>query len=239
MKTVLFSIIISLFGLFSTQNTTAATHNKTEVRTVSANFSGIRSEGAFDVVINNAPQDGRITLHGDASTLSKIIVEVKHHTLIIRRKRGVCLFEDEDYDKVQISLNAKNLKSIALSGSGNIVAKGVQQGASFAAVLSGSGNIKAQIETGEASLTMSGSGNLNLSGKADEAIITLSGSGNVKTVDLQTQDAQVVISGSGNAYIAVADNLNVTGIGSGDVHYKGNPSVDITTIGSGKLIQEK
>ncbi|NOR13025.1 MAG: DUF2807 domain-containing protein, partial [Candidatus Aminicenantes bacterium] len=67
--------------------------------------------------------------------------------------------------------------------------------------------------------------------------VTIAGSGSVEALDLLVSCYDIQIPGSGECRIHVEDVLNVVIAGSGNVYYKGFPSVVNTTIiGSGDVI---
>ena len=63
----------------------------------------------------------------------------------------------------------------------------------------------------------------------------LSGSGEFKGIWLRTTETEVMVSGSGSAFIHVQDQLDVTLTGHGGVHYRGNPRIVQSISGAGKL----
>jgi hypothetical protein len=88
------------------------------------------------------------------------------------------------------------------------------------------------------SAIISGSGNIHLFGKqnAGELKVFISGSGNVKAIEFPSDNVDVKISGSGNCWVnATVKKLFVRLAGSGNVIYRGNPSIDSSVAGSGKV----
>lgn len=238
MKSFILLTALSISFLSCAQEGVKGNGNRiTETRNVTANFNEVESAGAFEVVINNAPQDGKIKLEGDSNILEKIEVEVEGNTLVLKHKKNVGSFNYSG--RILITFNAKNLKSIGLSGSGSITAKGTQEVDDFSAALSGSGDIEAKVSANHVNSGISGSGNITLSGKTNSFKTGISGSGDVKAFQLETKDADIAISGSGDVEITSNGSLYGAIAGSGDVHYKGNPSkINIKSGGSGDVIEE-
>lgn len=112
---------------------------------------------------------------------------------------------------------------LAVSGTGNIMFKGDADNTHIA--LSGSGYIDAEASGDRISCALSGSGNIDLKGTTTDLKITTSGSGNVGGPDLKTKNCKVVISGSSVATAHVSDRVDMTVSGSGQLHYKGNPTI--------------
>jgi hypothetical protein len=75
-----------------------------------------------------------------------------------------------------------------------------------------------------------------LEGTGDELDFNLSGSGELKAFGMQMNEADVVISGSGDAEVRVVNRLSARISGSGNVLFRGNPVVNSTITGSGRVI---
>lgn len=83
---------------------------------------------------------------------------------------------------------------------------------------------------------MSGSGKIIASGTAKRIRTTISGSGEVRAADLEVEECEVRISGSGDVEVNVKQALDATISGSGSVSYRGNPNqVNSHSSGSGKV----
>ena len=235
MKTFIITAFFGLSLISCAQETVKGNGNfSTEIRNVNENFEAVGSSGAFEVVINDAPQDGKIKLEGDANILGKIIVEVKGNSLVLETKKG---FNLSFKKPVRITINAQNLKYLGLSGSGSIKAKGTQNVEEFTAAISGSGDIEAKVSAHKTSTAISGSGDITLSGKTKVLKVATSGSGDVHAFDLDANDVEIGVSGSGDTEIQVSESLTGGVSGSGDIFYKGNPAqIKIASGGSGDVI---
>ncbi|MBA5629811.1 head GIN domain-containing protein [Moheibacter lacus] len=236
MKTFCIITIFSLSLFSCAQETVRGNGNRiTENRTINSNFNEVESAGAFDVIINEGPQNGKIKLEGDSNVLDKIEIELEGNTLVLRQKQGYNFFTNPG--KVTITFQAKNLRSIGLSGSGTIIAHGTQTVEDFTVALSGSGDIDAKVSARNITSALSGSGNINLEGNSTTFKAGISGSGDIGGYDLKTKNADIGISGSGNVKITANGDLTGAIGGSGDIYYKGNPSkVNVTSGGSGDII---
>jgi hypothetical protein len=84
-------------------------------------------------------------------------------------------------------------------------------------------------------VNISGSGNINLTGSAKKLNMRVSGSGDFNGFDMPIDTARLNITGSGSAQLNVSKILDVTISGSGDVIYKGDPSVSSNIKGSGRV----
>src|SRR5690606_2202628 len=156
MKTILITMLSLIFFISCAQETVRGNGKMpSETRKVSSNFNAVESAGAFDILIKDAPQDGNRNLEGESNILQKIEVKVEGSTLILKQKPG---FNFRSTKNVTITFNAKNLKSIGLSGSGNITTEGIQKADSFRVGLSGSGDIDVKVSADNINAGISGSG---------------------------------------------------------------------------------
>lgn len=233
MKTLLFTII-SLFIIVScAQDRITGNGNIVKETRNIGKFNEIETGGSYDVHIYDAPQDGKLVIEGESNIISSIETEVIGSKLVIRKKKGFNLSSTKG---VKITLNAQNLKSIGVSGSGSLVADGVQNVDKFAAGLSGSGKLTVKVNTQSAGIGVSGSGDVNISGKADKVEIGISGSADVNASNLEANDVSVGISGSGDSNVWAKRSLKGSVSGSGDILYKGEPEkLDVSTSGSGSI----
>ena len=71
----------------------------------------------------------------------------------------------------------------------------------------------------------------------DNLWVNLIGTGNLYCFPMTVKNCNVDISGTGNCEVSVETRLDATIIGSGSVHYKGNPFIHTNISGSGSVIQ--
>ena len=102
--------------------------------------------------------------------------------------------------------------------------------------ITGSGDIDLLINSENTDISISGSGNIYLEGGTIDQTISVSGSGNYDAFKFFSKKSEIDISESGDCNVYAQDNLFVTISGSGNVYYKGNPSVNSMITGSGKVI---
>jgi hypothetical protein len=229
MKTRIISFIV-LFLLASC----SLLAQSVETRTV-PNFNQLKVCGSWDVIIKKGNQN-EVRLEANNLSLEKVITEVKDGILNIRLEKG-------NYRNVdlEVTVTYQELEAVHSSGSGNLKSMDPLVADELKVSLSGSGNASFNRVTADRlELTMSGSGDLIIrEGSVGEVTLKQSGSGNLKAADLEAEDAQIEKSGSGNAALTVNQALSVRASGSGNVEYKGNPSLnDIKISGSGRVVKK-
>jgi hypothetical protein len=169
------------------------------------------------------------------------------------------LYFDEDVSRceaIKVYMTVKSLKGLDIRGSGEIISN-----ANFISEenlylnVSGSGDIIANADATEVDLsiygsgniqlktnctklysTIEGSGDISLEGNGKYAEFYTSGSGDVHAFNFGLESSKVKIIASGNTELTVSDLLAVNIEGSGDVYYKGTPSLSVIIAGSGNII---
>jgi len=157
-------------------------------------FSGVRLAvpGKMEV-IQGATES--LTIEGAAEDLAKVETVVENGVLIIRTQPQWRSTWNWNWNpKFRITLNAKNVESLGISGSGDILAKSLKSGAIKLAI-SGSGDIRIPaLEADSASVSISGSGDVTLAGRAATVDSHISGSGDFKADKLDARKVSVHIS---------------------------------------------
>jgi hypothetical protein len=157
---------------------------------------------------------------------------------------------------VNYYLTVMGLEAIVISSSGNIQAPDLEA-ERFSIATSSSGNLDmgdlaADMLTVEISssgnvtmgvldadtleVDLSSSGNLDIpGGQVDSQNVKISSSGNYTAQNLESSEAEVLLNSNGNATIWVRDRLKAVLNSSGNLRYRGDPSVDATTTSSGDV----
>lgn len=193
-------------------------------------FDGIVLRISADVEITQGPEQS-VRVEGKANIIDELDLDVNNGVWEIE-------FDDcvRDQGSFKIFITTPNVRMLKVSGSGSIVSTNVLQTADLELEISGSGNIDAAVDSDDITARVSGSGDILLEGEADELDCRISGSGEILAFNLPVREANVEISGSGNAEVRVAETLRVRISGSGDVRYKGQPLLDVLVSGSGRVI---
>jgi ketosteroid isomerase-like protein len=237
-KTLVFLLSLCLISTVSAQVGKSIKGNgkeKTENRAVGP-YDGIALSGWFTVELTNG-DEGDLTLMGDENLLEHLETVVKNGTLHIRTEKGYSLKSGSwSSDKIVITVPVKSINEIALSGSGSITSHTTLEADFLNTSMSGSGDIALKIATEKLKISLSGSGDVNLSGSTNQLEIHVSGSGDVRAYELAANSVETVISGSADIQVTANESLVARVSGSGDVHYRGNPSkIDSKTSGSGDV----
>jgi hypothetical protein len=226
------SILIAALIFVSSCNVITGNGNiRTEKRNT-GNFSGVKTSGSIDVDISTGDTYS-VSVEDDDNVLPYIVTDVDNGILNVHYQNGTSI--NNDHAKVYVT--APSLDKLIASGSADMVAQDlVKNSHQIELNVSGSGNIKAQVDAPEINVSVSGSGSISLMGRTKDFTGKVSGSGDLKCGGLQSENATVSVSGSGNAHVFASVHLSATVSGSGDVYYLGNPSSpEIHTTGSGTV----
>jgi len=196
-------------------------------------FSGIRLAvpGKMEVIQGDAEN---AAVEGPEEDLAKIEVVVEDGVLHIRQRERNTRWSSWN-PKFRVTVNAKRVESLAISGSGEVLAKSLRT-PRLKLAISGSGDIRVpSLDTEKTTVSISGSGDVFVAGKSGSLDSHISGSGNVKAEKLDSRQATVAISGSGDAILWARESLQVKIAGAGDVRYYGDPTVEKRIAGSGSV----
>jgi hypothetical protein len=207
---------------------------KSEPRQVAA-FTRIDNQMAAEIDITTK-QTQRIDVSADENLLQYIKTEVIGGTLVISTDNAFANISQSRPMRITIAM--QTLEAISNSGVGTITATPVET-ARLSLILSGAGNIITNnVKVTELSSTISGVGKVQTQGSAERAIVRLSGAGNLQARDLAVQNGNVTVSGVGSAYVSVAQVLDATVSGAGNIVYYGKPAtLNSTVTGVGSIRQ--
>ena len=231
-----FAFLVTIAVWFSSCDQIAGNGNiRAEKRNV-GNFHGVKSGGSIDIEIKNGDTYS-VSVEDDDNLLPYIITEVNDGVLDVYYKSNTSI--NENHAKVYVT--APSLDKIVAAGSADITASDLLKNTKNIDMnVSGSGSIKGKVDAPSINISVIGSGNIDLSGRTKDFNGKVSGSGDLNCGKLQSENATVIVSGSGNAHVFSSVHLSATVSGSGDVFYGGNPSSpEIHTSGSGTVETEK
>ena len=193
-------------------------------------FHSIRLRGSSNVFITQS-SDFQVTVKGQQNIIDNIELNVKNGEWEIE-------FEEcqRDFTKLEFYITIPEVKSLEVSGSGDIIGENDFTVGDIDLKVDGSGSIQVTvIDAQDVDARISGSGKIDVKGSANYIGSKISGSGDLEAFDLETNIGNINISGAGDAEVTVFDELDVKISGSGDVNYKGNPLVNVDITGSGDL----
>ncbi len=208
---------------------------RTEKRNT-GDFKSVKTSGSIDVEINNGDTYS-VSAEDDDNILPYIVTEVNDGTLDIHYRNNTSVTNDH----AKVYITAPSLDRVIISGSADVDIRDVLKNSQKIEVsISGSGDIKGAVDAPAISADINGSGNVDLKGRTKDFDGNISGSGDLNCGHLQSENATVTVSGSGNVHVFASVHLKASTFGSGDIYYGGNPqNPEIHTAGSGSVQAEK
>lgn len=195
-------------------------------------FKGVVSYGSFDIYVSSGPETV-VKIEAEENLLPYIETYMDGDILKIDTKDGYWLKPGR---KVKIYVTAPDYRRIKSVGSGDIIGETkITSSDKLDLGVSGSADIKMEVDAPAVDADISGSGNIVLNGKTKVFHTSVSGSGDVRAYDLMSEETRVRIAGSGNANVYASVSLDVNVAGSGDVRYKGDARVSSNIAGSGNV----
>lgn len=176
-------------------------------------LDGIVLASAATVIVHITPlQPAAVTVTGEKTVVPRLLTQVRDGLLTISA--------DGSYDsrsRLIVDVTAPSLTSVELRGSGQITVSGLD-GATFRALLSGSGSV-------------------TLDGRVDDLNLRIGGSGNIQAGNVRARTVRTEISGSGDIDVTASDALDARIPGAGVVTYAGSPRLTKIITGAGSVRQ--
>ncbi len=192
-------------------------------------FNGLHSDGPANVFLTQGPIF-EVVISGNQEAVDRYTFEVSNGKLCIDHQGGGWGRSPE------IFIIMPDLKHLESRGSGDIVSRNqfVRRG-DMRIELRSSGDIDLAIDVDDIDVEHSGSGYVYLEGDVDHQNVDLNASGEYRAFNLASNHCKIRLDGSGNAEVYVYNNLQAILRGSGNLFYRGFPSIDVRGNGSGEI----
>lgn len=198
-------------------------------------FDGIEAYGSFDVTVIPSSTTS-VKIETDENLHEYIETYIEHGDLQIRERQGYNIRPRND---IKITVSGPIFTTLASNGSGNIIGKGLlnTNDGDVNLRVAGSGNVEVEMNAKKIDSEIHGSGNITVKGIAKVFDAGVYGSGNIRAGELQTEESEIEIAGSGNAEVFSTTKLDVHIMGSGEVRHRGSASVNTSIQGSGSVVK--
>lgn len=234
-------ILASLLFSFNSANaqfwkneTVKGNGNTTIENRSTSNYDEVYLVGAMDVELV-AGKEGEIKVEAESNLMEYIITEVKNGSLKISPADKINLAPSRN-KSIKITVPFKDINEVKLTGSGDLWNSDPIRANSFETSLTGSGNLNLNLDVDKLESQITGSGDTMLSGKTNYFECKVTGSGDFQAFDLKAEDVKAIVMGSGDVEVFASVFLDAKIMGSGDIHYKGNPEKqNFKTMGSGDI----
>ncbi|MFN4764004.1 head GIN domain-containing protein [Gillisia sp. Q332] len=198
------------------------------------NYEKVTLVGSMDVELISG-KEGALKVEAESNLQEYITTEVTNGVLKISVKKGVSISPSGNR-RIKVIVPFEEIEGVSITGSGDIRNSDQIKAKSFETRLTGSGNLKLNLNVKDLNSAITGSGNTELKGTAENFSCSITGSGDFEAFNLRAAKAEVTISGSGDVEITATEELKARVSGSGDIKYNGNPKKqDFKTTGSGSI----
>lgn len=196
-------------------------------------YDGIKCAGSMDFILVSG-NEGQIKLEGESNLLEYVITEIKNGSLIVKVKKGMNLSSSKNKG-IKVTIPFKDIDNVSLAGSGDLTNEDQIVSDDLNISLAGSGDIVLDIKTQSTKGAVAGSGDITLTGNTDNLVAKVAGSGDFHGFNLQSNNTEVSIAGSGDVKVVSHETLKARVAGSGDIVYRGDPKIDKKVSGSGTI----
>jgi hypothetical protein len=239
--TVIVGIVIGTLGAVATAQTMsaawAAGEPQRETRALEA-FSRIEVGGVAEILLRQGKTESA-TVEASAELLPRIRTRVRDGTLYVdvsqerRWSDWTHLFESQPTPRITIDFI--RLEGVEAGGVIKLMADGLRAD-NLHLDFSGASTIRIRnVQASSLHIEGSGATKIELSGKVSTQDVELSGASSYAALDMESDRAELQVSGAGKAYVNVKTSLSVEISGAGLVEYLGNPKLDKDISGVGKV----
>jgi Putative auto-transporter adhesin, head GIN domain len=233
-KLILFTAVIFMMGsschYMGGKRVRGNGRTSTEQRSISG-FTTVETHGSIDIIVSQGAYKTEVEC--DENLLQYIETSVDNGRLLVHFRDGLWLTH---YNNAKVHVTAPVLNGFEIHGSGNISSEGkITESNKMKMIISGSGDIKLDVDCPDIETETHGSGNITLAGESKNISSYISGSGDVRAGNLKAENAKAAVHGSGDTDVFASVSLDVQIFGSGDVRYKGSPKVNTEIHGSGSV----
>lgn len=137
----------------------------------------------------------------------------------------------------RITIRFRDIESLTLSGALRVTADGVKA-AGLVVRASGAASVRMEgIDAATLRFVGSGAVKAEMAGRAAEQVVSISGAGAYRAARLDSERADVKVSGAGKVVVSAARSLDASISGAGAIDYHGNPQVRQRISGAGRIRQ--
>jgi hypothetical protein len=192
-----------------------------------------------ELVLRQGPEPS-LRISGDPELVAKASAETRGDTLeltlgrdwVERVASGFAMLGNRP---LRYELTLPALRRLEVAGRGRLDLDGLEVGALTVKVSGLADGALRGLALEALDVEIAGRAELDVAGRAERLKVRISGSAELDAFELACQEADVRISGHGEAEVAVARSLHARIAGYGHVTYVGDPTVDQAVSGGGSV----
>jgi hypothetical protein len=139
--------------------------------------------------------EGELKVEAESNLQQYITTEVTNGVLKISVKKGVSISPSRNMG-VKVTVPFEDLDGVSLTGSGDLRGLDQIKAAEFETQVTGSGNLKLNLNVRDLKSSITGSGDIELSGNAETFSCKVTGSGDFNAFELKAGKVEASVSGS-------------------------------------------
>ena len=231
----IFILTVLVFLICKKENGCYIEKGKQEIRTLDLPpFTTINQNIRANFNLSSGPNQ-LVTIEGSKSILNLIEKESYVENSVWHLGFTSCV---HDYEPIEINLTLPNYVAITNNGIGDFTSTSeITTENTFSIFVGGNGDVNLSLlDLDNVMVEITGNGNVKLSGNTINKSLSIKGNGIIDAFDLNSNYANVFISGTGNCLVRASDSLSVKINGNGSVYYKGYPTISQTITGNGSVI---
>jgi len=215
-----------LFGLTARARADTLASERREI----GPFRAVELDGIGELFITQGERES-LTIEAERRLLSRMTANVRDG--VLRFHYGQAMIRTRA--PIRFMLTVRDLEQLWLRGSGNCHI-GALRVRKLESENAGSGDlIIERLEAAELNASVTGAATVEVGGTVHGQRVSISGAGDYRAFGLHCRWAEVVIAGSGNVELSVAEHLAARIDGSGTIRYRGRPTIDQQITGAGTI----
>jgi hypothetical protein len=206
---------------------------QTETREL-PDFTAVSVDYPVDIVIQQGDTQS-VTVEADDNLLPQLRTRVSGGVLYVENSESIHSKRVNPTMTVRINITVKELREVNFPMVGNVRIENFQTD-SLKITVDGAGKlILDHVTVGSLDISLDGAGDIEADGTADSITVEIGGVGNYQGANMSASNADVTITGAGNATIWAVEELTVNIDGVGSVSYYGSPQVHESVDGLGTV----
>jgi hypothetical protein len=238
---VVIATLAAVATLATTRRANPVAESQQETRLLTG-FSRIEVYGSAEVRLRQGTTEGA-TIEAAAEILPRIRTEVRDRTLFIdvaqERQWSDWMHWSGRRRTPRLTVDFIKLDRLESAGAIKLAADDLRAD-ELRLDFSGASTVRiGNLQASRLHLEGSGATKADLAGKVGTQVVNLSGAGSYAATGLESDRAEVHVSGAGKAFINARTSLAVEISGAGLVEYLGNPKLEQDISGVGKVRQRR
>lgn len=186
-------------------------------------YSELKVSDAFHAYVTFSDTEESVRVEANDNLHDRIVVQKEGKALVVRLKNFTNVRGNAT---MNVYITTKNIATFDLSGASRVTLDNEWTVSDGRIDLSGASNFLGGVTAERLYLDTTGASSLDLFGSVSSLNAKLKGSSDIKDFDLQVAHLNIALSGSSEAFLSVAETIDIEASGSSTLHYKGEATVN-------------